>query len=132
MPRSFRYDIDPATQRVTSAVLTLAIRSNGATTNDALYVDTLARSLSLATLPGAPAFSTETGFTSTTLTLEFTPGGSILNLADLQGGKLNVLLAGNRSLDWANLVITVAPIPEPATLALLVLAPLARRRRVSV
>lgn len=126
IPFTFLFDLDPTSEHVSSAVLTLSLdptaTSSGAGTQ--VFADTTAMSANYVNDFGdKPGFTTETGVSIDVLTIEFTNGG-YFDLAKLQDGQLNVLVFDNHAIDWANLVITVAPgaVPEPATFGFLSLA----------
>lgn len=141
---TFDFDLNPAVEHVSSATLTLAL--NGLASNNpaisTIFADTTANSMRISDLLNSDIafssrFTTETGVTTDILTIEFLPtdllaAGNIFDLAKLQDGQLNVLLLPRYGVDWANLVITVAPgaaVPEPATLGLLGLGVVTLLRR---
>ena len=142
---TFDFDLNPAVEHVTAATLTLALNplANNNPAISTIFADTTARSMRVADLLNSDIaystrFTTETGVATDVLTIDFLPtallaNGNIFDLATLQDGRLNLLLLPRYGLDWADLVITVAPgaaVPEPATtgVVLLAAAGLLRRR----
>lgn len=142
---TFDYDLNPAVEHVSSAVLTIGMSglTNSNPAIGTIYADTLGTSMRLDSLltsgnAFSTRFTTETGVATDIFTIEFLPtdllaAGNIFDLAKLQDGRLNLALLPRYGVDWANLVITVAPgaVPEPACLGMVFVAATAllRRRR---
>lgn len=124
VPFTFDGLINPTTERITSAVVTLALHPKGDyTAQDAIYVDSAENRLGFLGEPRVPVpmsfdvMRDGESIRSRVYTLEFTADHPVLNLSLLQDGQLNLLLAGNQNIDWADIQYTV--IPEPAALGLL-------------
>ena len=100
VPFTFNFTL-AASERIIGASLALAMRSySGASTNEALYLDSLVSSNRFATLGWLPV---ATGTNSTVRLLDL---GNQLNL--LTNGQLNLAVQDDVGLDWAMLEIQVA------------------------
>ena len=98
VPASFDYSLD-ANEHVYSAILTLGLRgSGGDTTDDVLWFDSISNSKSFASLGLTDLLATDA---TTVMTIEVL-GADLELLAD---GLLNLAVAGDSVLDWANLDI---------------------------
>jgi hypothetical protein len=129
VPFTFSFALQPGEQ-VTSAVLTLAVRTIGDplfAANDRIYIEGTDTFVDFRSLGVLPKFGD-----SEIVQLEFLSSDPETPLSFLQDGKLNLLVADDHAVDWANLQFTVAPggapVPEPVGGGLLAIVGLVRWR----
>ena len=102
IPFTFNFSLS-VTDRIVGATLSLAMRStNAASTNEILYLNSIANSNSFASLGWQPI---GTGTNTTVRVLDL---GTQLGL--LADGQLNVAVADDVGIDWAMLELQVTPV----------------------
>ena len=102
VPFTFNFTLG-TTDRIVAATLALAMRSyNGASTNETLYLNTIANSSSFS---GLGWFPIGTGTNTSARVLDL---GGQLNL--LANGQLNVAVMDDVGVDWAMLELQIAPV----------------------
>ncbi|MEM7314218.1 MAG: hypothetical protein AAF497_13805, partial [Planctomycetota bacterium] len=108
IPFTWEFELD-AGERVSHAVVSLAIKKAGGTTaDDSIYFESLANEITLANDLG---LTTELSTSiATVVLLEF---ASLDDVALFNDGQFNMLLTDDLALDWARLELIVAPGVDP-------------------
>ena len=113
VPFTFTYDLT-SKEQVTAAVLTIAVQGLSANSGaDKLFIEDMANAIPFSSL------TSQHFGTSDIYQIEFLANSANDSLSFLQDGKLNFDVSSNHAIDWANLQLQVAPVPEAASLLLL-------------
>lgn len=106
---TFDYDAPAVGDAVVYALLTLAVKPVGdGAADDRIWIDGV-NSIAFADLG---TYSTINGTEVVTLEFFASEVGGVLSF--LQDGRLNLLVGDDHAVDWADLQLAFAPVPEPA------------------